>query len=80
MYMYHSGLNICISPHYHKAEAMASGALVIANHMVDPAPGIQNGVNLVLYNNTEQMMQLLHWYLDHPAAANRIAASDIYVF
>jgi len=57
------------------AEAMASGALVIANHMVDPAPGIQNGVNLVLYNNTEQMMQLLHWYLDHPAAADRIAAA-----
>eukprot|EP00040_Diaphanoeca_grandis_P042871 m.266257 g.266257 ORF g.266257 m.266257 type:complete len:429 (-) comp66165_c0_seq1:141-1427(-) len=57
------------------AEAMASGALVITSFMLDPYPGIKNGENVVLYNNTNQMMQLLQWYVQHPKAATRIATA-----
>ena len=56
-------------------ESLASGALVIANTMVDAYPGVINSVNVVLYNTTSQMLRLVKWYLEHPAAADRIAAA-----
>jgi len=56
-------------------ESLASGALVIANTMVDPYPGLINGVNVVLYNTTSQMLRLVKWYLEHPSAADRIAVA-----
>lgn len=54
-------------------EALAAGALVFQNHMVDPYPGIINGENVILYNTTAQMLTLLRWYLDHAAEADLIA-------
>lgn len=57
------------------AEAMASGALVLANFMVDAPPGIENGQNIVLFNTTDHMLELLRWYLEHPDAGDDIAAA-----
>lgn len=41
--------------------------------MVDPYPGIVDGENIILYNSTEQLFDLLKWYLEHPEEADRIA-------
>lgn len=56
-------------------ESLASGALVLHNHMLDPYPGLVHGESIVLFNSTEQMLGLLKWYIDHPSEADRVAAN-----
>jgi len=54
-------------------EALASGALVLADAMRDPPPGLENGEHLLWYEDTDDMLQKVrHW--TQPAAQRRADA------
>jgi hypothetical protein len=52
---------------------LASGALVLADAMRDPPPGLENGEHLLWYEDTDDMLQKVrHW--TQPAAQRRADA------
>jgi len=58
---------------YRTFEAMASGALVLVDRMSLPPPVLQDGINVVFYNSTSDMLRKVKYFLEHPGNADMIA-------
>ena len=59
-----SKIVVTCSPNYHEGdarlgEALASGALVLANNMLDPLPGMIDGTNVITYQTTHHLVKRL---------------------
>lgn len=56
-------------------EALASGALVLADAMVDPPRALAHMQNILFYHNVGDIVPLLKWALSHPQRGDEIAAA-----
>jgi hypothetical protein len=54
-------------------EALASGALVLADAMVAPPPGLKNKTNIIFYNGTDMLDSLVRFYLKESEMRQKIA-------
>ncbi len=50
--------------HYRLMESLASGALVMTDSMVALPDGLQDKVNIVVYDNPKMLKELIRYYLD----------------
>ena len=57
-------------------EALASGALVLADRMVSPPPELQDGA-VLFYNSTAHLLALIAWANANPSDANAIARRGV---
>jgi spore maturation protein CgeB len=54
-------------------EALASGALVLADEMVAPPVGLKNKTNIIFFNGTDVLDSLIRFYLKHSELRQKIA-------
>lgn len=55
-------------------EALASGALVLCDRMMQPPPGVVGNRSVVWYSSIPELIGLLHHFIKHPHQADAIAA------
>lgn len=58
-------------------EALATGSFLITDYVKDTAKYFEEGKDLVMYRNIEELLELIKKYLDAPAAKNKIRGNAL---